>query len=136
MSNKETLIEQLMRHEGFRTKPYRCSAGKLTIGYGRNLDDKGITKAEAFMMLKNDIEEAYLDLIGELPWFHSLPQDKKDVLINMTFNLGINGLLKFKKMLDAVYRADYKRASIEMLDSKWAKQVGSRAIELAKQMES
>ena len=72
MSNKETLIEQLMRHEGFRTKPYRCSAGKLTIGYGRNLDDKGITKAEAFMMLKNDIEEAYLDLIGELPWFHSL----------------------------------------------------------------
>ena len=128
------LIEQLKRHEGFRSKPYHCTAGKLTIGYGRNLDDVGISKTEAEQLLKNDIQQCINQLIARFPVVEKLDTVRFDCLINMCFNLGITRLSKFKKMWAAIEAKQYRRASEEMLDSKWANQVGVRAQELAYQM--
>lgn len=129
-----SLLEQLKRHEGLRLKPYRCTAGKLTIGYGRNLDDKGISEYEAELMLASDIHEVQDALTKRLPVYILLDPVRKDVLANMAFNLGVAGLLKFKNMITALESGDYDAASRHMLDSRWAKQVGSRAGELARQL--
>lgn len=128
------LVEQLKRHEGLRLNPYLCTAGKTSIGYGRNLDDKGITMQEAEQMLFNDIEDITTRLSHRLPVFHKLTPTRKDALVNMAFNLGVAGLLKFKKMIAALEADDYNLAAAEMLDSQWAKQVGNRAGELARQI--
>jgi len=131
--NKELLIKQIQKHEGLVLKPYRCSAGKLSIGYGRNLDDVGINKSEACMLLANDIHKC-IDQVSELYCFDKLNDIRQNVLINMCFNLGIHGLKKFKKFLRALELEDYNVASIEMLDSLWSGQVGKRAIELSDQI--
>lgn len=129
-----SLIEQLKRHEGLSLTPYKCTASKTTIGYGRNLDDKGISLEEAEMMLINDIREVESELSRKLMVFISLAKPRQDALVNMGFNLGVAGLLKFNNMIEALNHADYELAAKEMLNSKWAKQVGKRAGELARQM--
>ncbi len=130
-----SLKEQLMRHEGLRLKPYRCPAGKLTIGYGRNLDDRGISTREAEFMLTSDILECEAQLTQAIPrTYYALNDARKSVLVNMCFNLGIKGLLGFKNTLALIAAGDYERAANGMLASKWARQVGKRAIELAEQM--
>jgi len=128
----ERLIELLKRHEGVRLKPYRCTANKLTIGVGRNLEDNGINMIEAEIMLANDIESCELELTKNIPWFKSCPDDVKVVLINMCFNMGWPRLSKFKNTLRYLENKEYEKASIEMLDSRWATQVGYRALELSK----
>ena len=126
---------QLVRHESLRLKPYRCTAGKLTIGYGRNLDDKGISKSEAYELLANDIRSCGEQLIDEIPEIYSgLDEVRKSVLLNMCFNLGISGLLGFKNTLAFIKARDWERAANNMLVSRWAKQVGRRAIELSELM--
>ena len=126
--------ELLKKHEGLRLKPYRCTAGKLTIGYGRNLEERGITEEEADMMLQNDIDWFTNQLRRELSWFDSKPEVVKTVLVNMSFNLGVGGLLGFKNTLKAIEQGRYKDASEMMLKSMWARQVGSRAKELSEMM--
>lgn len=126
----ESLIEQLQRHEGLRLKPYRCTAGKLTIGYGRNLDDVGISLDEARAMLLADVAKVEAEL-GRLEWFDDLPLKAQDVLVNMGFNLGVSGLLKFTRTLQAMRDGRWNDAADNMLQSKWAGQVGARATELA-----
>jgi len=128
------LVEQLKRHEGLRWKPYKCTAGKTTIGYGRNLDDVGVSEIEAELMLKRDIANAEEDLHRTLPFTRMMDGVRHDVLVNMVFNLGISRFLRFKKFIAFLKRGEYLSASIEMLDSRWAKQVGKRAIELSGQM--
>jgi len=128
-----TIEEQLELHEGLRLKPYEDTVGKLTIGIGRNLDDKGISKNEAKYMLKNDIEETRKRLMLN-GWFRKLDSIRQKVIIDMSFNLGYYGLMSFKKMIKAIKNSDYKKASEEMLNSKWANQVGNRADRLAKMM--
>ena len=131
----DRIKEQLVRHEGLRLKPYRCSAGKLTIGIGRNLDDCGITQSEAYVMLINDIINCEKQLQSKIPdIYNGLDEVRKSVLLNMCFNLGINGLLGFKNTLAFVKAGDWERAANNMLVSKWAKQVGRRAIELSELM--
>jgi len=132
--NRTRLVAQLRRHEGMKLTPYRCTAGKLTIGVGRNLDDVGITEDEALVLLDNDVTRVFQECQRHLPTFGSLCEARQHVLIGMTFNLGFAGLLDFKKMLAAVEAADFDRAAAEMLDSKWARQVGTRAATLAKMM--
>ena len=127
------LRAMLIRHEGVRLKPYKDSVGKLTIGIGRNLDDKGITQSEAELMLTHDIQEVEEEAF-RLKWFLKLNEVRQDVILNMLFNLGTTRLLGFKKMIAAIERGDYERAADEMMDSKWASQVGSRATELAHMM--
>ena len=128
------IIKMLIRHEGLRLKPYKDSVGKLTIGVGRNLDDKGITKEEAIHLLLNDIYDTMSDLDRTLPWWRGLDEVRKAILINMCFNLGLPRLMTFRKMLKALEDRNYELAAKEMLDSKWAKQVGNRAIELSEMM--
>jgi len=126
---------QLVRHEGLRLKPYRCTAGKLTIGIGRNLDDCGITESEAYIMLINDIINCEKLLQAKIPdIYNQLDEVRKSVLVNMCFNLGINGLLGFKNTLAFIKAGDWERAANNMLVSRWAKQVGRRAIELSELM--
>lgn len=126
---------QLVRHEGLRLKPYRCTAGKLTIGIGRNLDDRGISQKEAYAMLERDILDFEQQLLDEIPDVYTgLDEVRQSVLLNMCFNLGMKGLLEFKNTLGFVSAGDWERAANGMLASKWAKQVGMRAIELSELM--
>lgn len=133
--NKELLRAELERDEGLRLKPYKDTVGKLTIGVGRNLDDRGISKATAFQMLDEDIESHWEELCRQLPWVGQLDDARQRVLCNMAFNLGVPTLLTFKQTLGAVQRKDYAAAAVLMLQSKWAKQVGPRADRLARMME-
>lgn len=133
--DRQLLRSQLERHEGLRLKPYRDTVGKLTVGYGRNLDDIGVSRDEADFMLDNDIDmiEGQLKTVDE---YQALDPIRQTVLVNMGFNLGFYGLMKFKKMWSAIAREDYNEAARQMLDSKWHRQVGSRAQELAEIMRS
>ena len=126
-------VEQLKKHEGFRQFPYLCTAGKLTIGYGRNLDDKGIDEEEAESLLASDVENAKAAVVRRIATQHC-NDARMAVLVNMAFNLGITGLLNFSRMLQAVEKGDFDTAALEMLDSRWARQVPNRAQELAQQM--
>jgi len=126
---------QLVRHEGLRLKPYLCTAGKLTIGIGRNLDDRGISQKEAYAMPERDIHDCEQWLIDEIPEiYNKLDEVRQSVLLNMCFNLGIKGLLGFNNTLAFISAGDWERAANGMLASKWAKQVGMRAIELSELM--
>ncbi|MGN7612728.1 glycoside hydrolase family protein [Magnetococcales bacterium HHB-1] len=132
--NLERMKDQLIQHEGLRLKPYRCTAGKMTIGVGRNLDDNGISKAEALHLLGNDINRVIRELNSSFPWFETLDEPRRRVLIDMAFNLGITTLRCFKRMLRAVEAGNYPLAAKEMLDSRWARQVGQRATKLSRMM--
>jgi len=126
----QALIDSVKEGEGLRLKPYRCTAGKLTIGYGRNLDDVGITQEEAELLLKHDLEKAEKEA-EKFPVYSKLNQARKDVLIEMVFNMGYSRLSGFKKMFEALEKGDYSAAADQMLDSSWHKQVGKRAERLA-----
>ncbi len=118
------LSAELIRDEALRLKPYRCTAGKLTIGVGRNLDERGITADEALYLLRNDIAAVEADLDRTLPWWRDMDETRQRVLANMCFNLGIDRLLGFKNTLKLMRTGDYLGASQAMLASKWAGQVG------------
>ena len=126
-----TIEELLIKHEGLREFPYKDTVGKLTIGIGRNLDDRGITGDEALYMLRNDIRYFINELSEKLDWFDTAPEDVKNVLTDMAFNMGVNGLLTFKTTLKYLKNQEYELASQSMLKSKWASQVGNRAKELS-----
>ena len=130
------IIEQLKRDEGIRPFPYTDTVGKLTIGVGRNLTDVGLSQEEIDYLLTNDIARAEAAISAALPWFGDLDAVRQDVLINMTFNMGVNGVLGFHNMLAAMEQHDWPTAAREMLDSKWATQVGDRATRLAEQVQS
>ena len=121
----ERLKEDLIADEGLRLTPYQCPAGKTTIGVGRNLDDVGITEAEAMALLDNDIVRVKAQLTKALPWLQG--DNVQRALGNMTFQMGLGGVLKFKKMLAALQVKDYTTARREALDSAWAKQTPQRA---------
>lgn len=125
------MIERIKKHEGLRCKPYRCTAGKLTIGYGRNIEDNGITEAEASFLLENDIKNSEAECRRAFPWFQKLDEIRRGVIIELCFNMGLKRLLGFKKMLAACECGNYNSAANEMLNSLWARQVGKRAKTLA-----
>ena len=129
--DRARLRAELVRDEGLRLRPYRCSAGALTIGVGRNLDDRGITRAEALAMLDADIGAACDDLDRRAPWWRGLPAPARRGLANMAFNLGWPRLSGFRSMLAALEAGDWDRAADEALDSRWAAQVGDRAQRVA-----
>ena len=128
------LAERLLQqHEGFRDRPYRCTAGKLTIGYGRNLDDVGISREEAAYLLRQDIFRAIGDLRLE-PYWLDLTEVRQAVLIDMCVNLGWPRLSRFERMRKALTEGDYGRAADEMVGSKWFLQVGARGRTLERMM--
>lgn len=130
----EALKDQLILHEGLKLKPYKCTAGKLTIGVGRNIEDIGITEGEARALLDNDILRVAQELDNGLPWWRDLSDVRQRVLLDMAFNLGTPTLMKFKNTLGLIEAGDFVGASEEMLRSRWAEQVGQRAITLSKAM--
>ena len=130
-----SLLQDLKRHEGLKLKPYQDTEGVWTIGFGHNLEE-GITAKIAEFILHEDIRIHTDELTRVFPIVTTLDDDRRDVLINMCFNLGISRLKGFKKMWAAIDASDYVEASKQMLDSLWADQVGSRAIELAYKMQS
>ena len=127
--------ELIKKHEGRRLFPYECSAGKLTIGYGRNLEDNGITDEEADYLLSNDLRRVRSELSMNFDWYLQLNDVRQAVVEDMLFNLGLVRFLGFKKFMKALEQQDYEEAAHQMLDSKWATQVASRADELAELME-
>jgi lysozyme len=132
--NADRLVAELTRDEGLRLRAYKCPAGKTTIGIGRNLDDLGITRAEAEALCRNDIARVEAELDARLPWWRGLDEVRQRVIANMAFNLGTAGLLGFKNTLRKVEAGDYLGAAQGMLSSKWAAQVGPRALRLATMM--
>jgi len=160
---KHSLKDQLILHEGLKLRPYKCPANKWTIGVGRNLEDvglskdeqlklfgtcglnrkevidillaRGISEEEALFLLDNDIKKCAAD-VKRFPWFESLDPVRQKVIIDMRFNLGLAGLMGFKRMISALERGDYDRAGEEMKDSKWYSQVGIRGRRLVKMMKT
>lgn len=110
--------------------PYTDSVGKLTIGYGRNLNDNGISKKEADFLFDNDFNSCEREL-SKYTWYTSQPEGVQAALINMRFNLGLKRLLGFKRMIAALKVKNYTLVAQEALDSKWATQVGQRAKDIA-----
>lgn len=122
--NKEEYIKS---NEGLRLKPYKCSSGKLTIGYGRNLENNGITKEEAEILLYNDIKRIHEFFNKYLTYYPSLPDEYKTVILDMAYNMGISGLMGFKNMLYEMQQRNKEGIIKEIRDSKYYKQLQSRA---------
>lgn len=128
------LKDLLIRHEGIRFKPYKCTQGKLTIGVGRNLDDAGLSAKEIEFLLDNDVARVSMQAVSNFDWYKGLDQVRQDVVLSMIFNLGLDGFKNFAKMIAAIVAGNFQQAAYEMLSSKWAEQVGMRAVELAHMM--
>lgn len=151
MLDMPEMITRLKLHEGCSLKPYKCPAGKLTIGIGRNTEDNpftadelkaigdwkhGITREAAHYLCRNDIERCVADLKKNLKWFEGLDKERKYALIDLCFNMGINKLLTFKKTLASIACGNYRTAAEQLLQSKYASQVGKRAKRIAKLIET
>ena len=153
--NAENFINKLIAHEGLRLQVYQDTLGIDTIGIGRNLEDRGITKeeldwmdipnmdavyeygiteADAMHLAKNDVQIVEEELVRAHPCVDKLDAVRQLVLVDMAFNMGVPRLCKFKKMWAAIENEDYQTAAKEMLDSRWAVQVKSRSTKLAHAM--
>lgn len=129
-----TWLKYTKRYEGLNLRPYTCPTGHLTIGYGHNLEN-GIPPEVAEFLLRSDLLRAKADIENAIPWSRQLDEVRQFVLVDMCFNMGLGKLLTFKKMLAAVKQGRYECAAYEMLESRWAAQVGQRARELAEMMQ-
>ena len=127
-------VDMLKIHEGYEQYPYVCSMGITTIGYGRNLESRGLTEEEAAYLLQCDVKLAEGELLDQYDYYWKLSGARKAVLIDMMVNLGSTRLRQFKKMHRALELRDYSLAAVEMLDSRWARQVGQRSKTLAQIM--
>ena len=127
------VISQLKRHEGFVGTVYNDSLGVPTIGYGINLK-AGITEREASMILEERVRKLRLKLPMVIRCWQRLSYKRQDVLINMAYQLGVSGLLKFKKMFINLENCWYDLAADEMLNSLWSVQTPERALELSEIM--
>ena len=143
MANETSCLREMIKaHEGLRLKPYKCTAGRWTIGYGHNLEAQNekipisITLEQAEKYLDMDMASATEGCKRTMPYFSGLYEVRKAVLVDMCFNLGLGGLLGFKKTLGAVAAGNYANAASEMMASKWATQVGYRAVRLSNMMAS
>jgi lysozyme len=128
---RQKLKNLLVQHESYRQFPYSDTTGHLTIGIGRNLTDRGVSTTEAFALLDEDIVYFTSKLNHYLPFFADLSENRQIALVDMCFNLGVQGFLAFEEMIAALKAGDYEKAADEMLNSKWSEQVGERATCLA-----
>lgn len=134
--------ELIKRHEGLRLTPYKCPTGHWTVGYGHNLEVHGepipdeISRERAEQYLMQDIVNARHDLESNFSWYGNLSDARRAALIDLCFNMGIGALLGFKRMLEWLRQGFYGQAKIELLDSRYARQVGGRAREIAQMIET
>jgi len=134
--DRQRLFKQLRLHEGVEKFPYRCTAGYLTIGVGRNIEERGLLDDEIDFILDNDIEVVMNEVSVTFDWFFDLSEVRQRVIADMIFNIGMPRFKQFKNMIAALEEGDYSGAATEMMDSKWAKQVGKRAERLRDMMET
>ena len=154
--NMTELLDQIVEHEGLELMPYEDSLGIETIGIGRNLKDRGIseeelghmgkditslyewglTKEQAYYLAENDIKIVEKEVCEKHTCVIELDEVRQRIIIDMAFNMGVPRLGKFKKMWKAIDNKDFPSAKIEMLDSRWAQQVGNRAVRLSNAMET
>ena len=133
--NLTKLEDQLILHEGMRLDMYEDTVGIWTIGIGRNLEHVGLrTEAEARYLLRSDILSIRAELERSIPWIADLNDTRQRCMMDMAFNMGVSGLMKFEKTMQNIADGRYEAASQEMLRSKWADQVGQRAMTLSKMM--
>lgn len=118
----DRVMNYIAANEGFKPKPYRCTAGKLTIGFGRNIEDNGISRGEAITLLSNDTMEAQLDLVKMFNGWSNFAPARQMALIDMRFQLGLTKFLGFKKMIAAIRKEDWFEAQKELIDSKYAQE--------------
>jgi len=127
----DRLRKTIIRHEGSRLKMYQDTLGIWTIGVGHNIQEKGISPDVMALILEEDLAEAIADLKRNISFFSDLPEQIQEALVNLCFNMGIPRLLQFKKTLAYLRDEDFKSAANELLDSRYAAQVGQRAIEIS-----
>ena len=127
MFNMDQVKEMLLKHEGLRLYPYHCSEDKLTIGIGRNIQDRGITEDEAKYLLANDINEVTEQLDKVWAAWRTFPVKAQYVCIDMAFQLGVEGFMKFRQSRQLMEEGMWTEASEEILRSKWARQTPNRA---------
>jgi lysozyme len=135
VSYLDIVSAQLKVDEGFRTKPYVDTAGKITIGIGRNLTDNGVNRGEIALMFDNDLVVAETGARMLVPRFDALSDARKAVLMNMVFNMGYARVALFVKTLKAINDGRFSDAAAEMRASIWYEQTGDRAKRLVAQME-
>ena len=127
MPDFKALIKRIGVNEGFRSKPYQCSEGVWTIGHGITW----LTEEESLHILTGRISQLHLKLLDDLDWYKDMPPEIQGILIEMVYQIGYSGVMKFKKMIANMIDKDWKGAATEMLDSLWAKQTPNRANRLA-----
>tara|TARA_B110000208_G_C11620487_1_gene377045 strand:+ start:94 stop:504 length:411 start_codon:yes stop_codon:yes gene_type:complete len=127
----ERLRKTITRHEGARLEMYQDSLGIWTIGVGHNIQEKGISDRVMNLMLEEDLHEAIDEVERNVSFFTEMPEQVQEALVNLSFNMGIPRLMQFKKTLAYLREGDFTSAASELLDSRYATQVGERAIEIA-----
>ena len=132
----QDIVEDIKKHEGFRSKVYECTEGYDTIGYGFAIKDLTMDEDVATLILMKKLHTLLQRIIVAFPWFKDVDETAKKVVINMCYQLGIRGFSKFKKTIYYLETEQYEEASIEMLDSLWAKQTPNRAKELSEEIAS
>ena len=132
-----SLIDDIKNHEGFSSVVYKCTAGYDTIGYGKRVKYLKVTQEQSEEWLKEDLENLKYVLADKYAWFLPSPQEVKDIVMNMAYQLGPTSFSKFKRTIKLFKNKDYEGASIEMLDSKWAREdTPDRAKELSERLAS
>jgi len=127
MPDFKALIKRIGVNEGFRSKPYQCSEDVWTIGHGLTW----LTEEESLHILTGRISQLHLKLLDDLDWYKDMPPEIQGILIEMVYQIGYSGVMKFKKMIANMIDKNWKGAATEMLDSLWAKQTPNRANRLA-----
>ena len=131
-----SLINQIKKHEGFRSTVYKCTEGYDTIGYGFAIKDLELDEDIAELILMRKLDNLQKRIASVFGWYYNSPKEVQDIVTNMCYQLGISGFSKFKKTVYYLETEQYEEASIEMLDSLWAKQTPNRAKELSEALRS
>jgi lysozyme len=128
----KTLIEG---HEGRKSKLYKCTAGKNTIGIGRNVDDVGLSDDEIDYLFENDLKRAQ-DAASKYSWFAELSEVRQAAVLDLMFNIGASRFAGFRNFIQAMSQQQYTWAAAELVDSKWYSQVGRRGPRIASMIRS
>ena len=126
-----SLLERIKHHEGYRSKVYKCTEGYDTIGYGFAIKDLEFDEEIAELILIRKLDKLMNRINKTFHWWRTAEEEAKNVVVEMCYQLGVSGFSKFKKTIDYLEKKQYAKASVEMLDSKWANQTPNRAIELS-----
>ena len=133
MSN---LKKPIIRHEGKKKKLYKCTADKWTIGVGHNIEDNGLSEAAIQFIFEEDLSTAIAECHRNIIGWENMPGTVQEALVNLVFNMGINRLMQFKKTLGYLRHGEFEEAADELLDSRYARQVPSRAQEVSDMIRS